>query len=163
MASTVLITGCSSGIGRATAELFAAHDWNVVATMRDVSAAGDLADPPGLSIAALDVTDESSIERAVSETVAIRTNFATAPMDLTIDDELTEYAGLSAAMAHSFATIDDTASDPAIVADVIHAAATDGTDQVRYTAGADAADMIAGRAAAGDEAFIAGLRARFAG
>jgi NAD(P)-dependent dehydrogenase (short-subunit alcohol dehydrogenase family) len=31
---TALITGCSSGIGRATARLFAGKGWNVVASMR---------------------------------------------------------------------------------------------------------------------------------
>ena len=34
MNQTVLITGTSSGYGKATAELFLDHGWNVVATMR---------------------------------------------------------------------------------------------------------------------------------
>ena len=34
MAKTVLITGCSSGIGLLAARLFAAHGWNVAATAR---------------------------------------------------------------------------------------------------------------------------------
>jgi NAD(P)-dependent dehydrogenase (short-subunit alcohol dehydrogenase family) len=34
MAKTVLITGCSSGIGKAAAQLFAARRWNVAATAR---------------------------------------------------------------------------------------------------------------------------------
>lgn len=32
--STVLITGCSSGFGLATAQLFLDKGWNVIATMR---------------------------------------------------------------------------------------------------------------------------------
>ena len=44
MAQTVLITGCSAGIGRAVAELFAGRRWNVVATMRSPEAAGNLAE-----------------------------------------------------------------------------------------------------------------------
>jgi NAD(P)-dependent dehydrogenase (short-subunit alcohol dehydrogenase family) len=41
---TVLITGSSTGFGHATAKVFAAKGWNVGATMRDVSAANDLAE-----------------------------------------------------------------------------------------------------------------------
>jgi len=34
MADTILITGSSSGIGRATALLFQSRGWNVIASMR---------------------------------------------------------------------------------------------------------------------------------
>jgi NADP-dependent 3-hydroxy acid dehydrogenase YdfG len=67
MAKTVLITGCSAGIGRATAEMFAANGWNVVATMRAPEAAGKLAEKENVLVTALDVTDESSIVAAVKQ------------------------------------------------------------------------------------------------
>ncbi len=38
---TILITGCSSGIGKAAARLFAERGWNVVATMRDSEELGN--------------------------------------------------------------------------------------------------------------------------
>lgn len=67
---TVLITGCSSGIGRAAALRFANAGWHVAATMRDASHAGDLADLPNVLVHALDVTDQASIKAAVDATLA---------------------------------------------------------------------------------------------
>ncbi len=64
MRRTLFITGASSGIGRATALHFQARGWNVVATMRDPDAAGDLAALDHVLVARLDVLDGSSIEAA---------------------------------------------------------------------------------------------------
>jgi NADP-dependent 3-hydroxy acid dehydrogenase YdfG len=69
MAKTVLITGCSAGIGRATAENFADKGWNVVATMRSPESAGELAGKKNVLVTALDVTDDSSIIAAVKQAV----------------------------------------------------------------------------------------------
>jgi len=66
---TVLITGCSSGIGRAAAHRFAQAGWGVAATMRDVNHAGDLADLPNVLVHALDVTDQASVKAAVDATL----------------------------------------------------------------------------------------------
>lgn len=61
---TVLITGCSSGFGLATAQYFLDHDWKVVASMRtpreDV-----LPSSERLRVLALDVTDPDSIRQVV--------------------------------------------------------------------------------------------------
>ncbi|NHN47245.1 SDR family oxidoreductase [Halostella sp. JP-L12] len=63
---TVLITGCSSGIGRATARAFDANGWDVYATAPDPANMTELADE-GIEIAALDVTDDRSVETAVDD------------------------------------------------------------------------------------------------
>ncbi|MFB6156410.1 MAG: SDR family oxidoreductase [Haloferacaceae archaeon] len=65
MDRTVLITGSSSGIGRATAEAFLDEEWAVYATARDPDDVADLADREGCTAAELDVTDEGDVERVV--------------------------------------------------------------------------------------------------
>jgi NAD(P)-dependent dehydrogenase (short-subunit alcohol dehydrogenase family) len=60
----VLITGCSSGIGRATALALAGAGWRVYATARRPETIAELADA-GCVTLALDVTDEDSMKAAV--------------------------------------------------------------------------------------------------
>lgn len=65
---TVLITGSSSGIGRATAEAFLDEGWEVYATARnpaDVETLGDR----GCSIATLDVTEDDDVGRVVDRII----------------------------------------------------------------------------------------------
>src|SRR5919198_6442990 len=63
-AKVVLITGCSTGIGRATAEHLAARGHTVYATARRPESIADLEDR-GCRTLALDVTDEESMQAAV--------------------------------------------------------------------------------------------------
>jgi NAD(P)-dependent dehydrogenase (short-subunit alcohol dehydrogenase family) len=62
--NAVLITGCSSGIGKATAERLAAGGWNVYASARDTRAIEDLG-KKGCKLLALDVCDEGSMRTGV--------------------------------------------------------------------------------------------------
>ncbi|GAA0292395.1 SDR family oxidoreductase [Halarchaeum salinum] len=66
---TVLITGCSSGIGRATAEAFLDEEWTVWATARDESDLAALREA-GARTAELDVTKPAQCQQVVEELVA---------------------------------------------------------------------------------------------
>ena len=63
---SLLITGCSSGFGLATAKLFLDRGWTVVATMRqpreDLLPRSDR-----LRVLPLDITDPASVARAIAE------------------------------------------------------------------------------------------------
>ena len=66
--TVVLITGCSTGIGRATAERLAKKGWNVYASARRPESIEDLKQK-GCKTLALDVTDEASMRAAVDQVV----------------------------------------------------------------------------------------------
>lgn len=61
----VLITGCSSGIGKETARHLSAAGWTVYATARRPDSITELAEA-GCRTLALDVTDENSMQAAVT-------------------------------------------------------------------------------------------------
>lgn len=63
----VLITGVSSGIGRAAAMKFSAQGCRVYGTVRDTTRTADV---PGVSIIELDVRDEASIRHGVQAVIA---------------------------------------------------------------------------------------------
>jgi short-subunit dehydrogenase len=65
----VLITGCSTGIGRAAAEALLTRGHTVWATARRPETLADLA-AKGAHVTALDVTDEASMSAAVAEVEA---------------------------------------------------------------------------------------------
>jgi NAD(P)-dependent dehydrogenase (short-subunit alcohol dehydrogenase family) len=69
--TTWLITGCSTGLGRAFAEGALHHGHNVVATARDATTVEDLArDYPVTALTLpLDVTDHQQIARVVERTI----------------------------------------------------------------------------------------------
>jgi NAD(P)-dependent dehydrogenase (short-subunit alcohol dehydrogenase family) len=63
----ILITGCSSGIGRASAVAFARSGHEVVATARNPEDLADLRDLPGVvATLHLDVTDEASVRASLT-------------------------------------------------------------------------------------------------
>lgn len=73
---TVLITGCSSGYGLATANYFHAQGWNVIATMR-TPRPNLLPASPRMHVIALDVTQPESIAAALK---------ASGPIDVLVNN-----------------------------------------------------------------------------
>ena len=69
MANTILITGASSGIGKATAQFFHDKGWNVVATMRTPEKETQLTQLDNTLVTRLDVTNSDSIQSAINESI----------------------------------------------------------------------------------------------
>lgn len=70
MNKAILVTGASSGIGKATAKRFQQEGWNIVATMRKPEAETELTALDKVLVTRLDVTDPASIAAAVAEGLA---------------------------------------------------------------------------------------------
>jgi NAD(P)-dependent dehydrogenase (short-subunit alcohol dehydrogenase family) len=66
MSKTILITGASSGLGKATAKLFQTQGWNVIATMRNLDKETELNKLNNVLVVKLDVLDADSINDAVN-------------------------------------------------------------------------------------------------
>lgn len=62
---TIFITGSSTGLGRATAKLFASRGWKVIATMRNPDKETELGALPGITLLPLDVARPEQIQAAV--------------------------------------------------------------------------------------------------
>jgi NAD(P)-dependent dehydrogenase (short-subunit alcohol dehydrogenase family) len=63
---TVLITGCSTGLGKSAAIKFAQEGWNVIATMRKVDRELEKENPIRIFVTELDVTKPDTIEAAIA-------------------------------------------------------------------------------------------------
>jgi NAD(P)-dependent dehydrogenase (short-subunit alcohol dehydrogenase family) len=269
MAQTIFITGSSTGLGRATAKLFASRGWRVFATMRQPGNDTELANTPGVVMLPLDVTKRDQIKAAADAAIAqggVDVLFNNAgyglfgPLEGVSDDQLTRQIetnllgvmrttqaflphmrerrsglivtttsigglvafplnsvyhatkwaleGWSESLAFELQPFNvrvktvspggiqsdfasrslDVAPHPAYasiiekvagafqdpnrrashstseaIAEVVLEAVTDGTDRLRYTAGADAKGIYASRLAQGDEAFRKGIGAAFMG
>lgn len=266
MSSTILITGASSGIGKATAKLFQANGWNVIATMRTPENEQELSVLENILVARLDVTDTESIKTAVNAGLSrfgnidvllnnagygaygpleafpmerikrqfdtnvigllatikavvphfrahakgciinissiggqmtfplgslyhgtkfaveglseslhyelrafgvkvkivqpgmIKTEFGGRSFDFCNDESMGEYQGTVQKLFAAFVGAGANASEPELVADIIWQAATDGSDTLRYRAGADAAVLLDRRKAESDEVFLGAMK-----
>jgi len=271
MKKTILITGASSGIGRATAKLFHEKGWNVIATMRSPEKESELKELENTHVSKLDVLDLDSIEHAITggietfgkidvvlnnagyglmgtfesakresiirqfgvnvqglfdvtqkalphfrankdgmfinissiggkmtfplmplyhstkwavegfteslrwemaqigvkvklvELGGVATDFGGRSMDLQHDPELTEYNEFVGSFMEAMQASMDPAnmSKPEQIAEVIFTAATDGSDTLRYRAGADAIQLLDARTKMSDEEFFAMQQQQF--
>jgi 3-hydroxy acid dehydrogenase / malonic semialdehyde reductase len=72
MSKTVLITGATAGIGKATAQIFAQHKWNVIITGRRKNLLEELAEELqsefGINVYSLnfDIQDRNQVEQAIT-------------------------------------------------------------------------------------------------
>jgi NAD(P)-dependent dehydrogenase (short-subunit alcohol dehydrogenase family) len=68
---TIFITGASTGLGKATAKLFASNGWNVIATMRNPSNEKELTRISNITVLPLDVTNPSQIKEVAQQAIAL--------------------------------------------------------------------------------------------
>lgn len=71
MKKTIFITGASSGLGKATAKLFQAKGWNVIATMRNPEKDTELKQLPNVTVLKLNTTNAEQIKSAVATAINI--------------------------------------------------------------------------------------------
>ncbi|MDB6019762.1 MAG: short-chain dehydrogenase [Pedosphaera sp.] len=70
MKKTVLITGTSSGFGKAAVRHFARHGWNVIATMRQPEVEHELTGLSDVLVTRLDVENSQSITESIQAGIA---------------------------------------------------------------------------------------------
>lgn len=71
MTKRIFITGASSGLGKATAKLFAAHGWNVIATMRKPENERELDKLANITLLPLDVTNREQIKSTTAQAISL--------------------------------------------------------------------------------------------
>jgi len=126
MSQVVLITGCSSGIGRAVAERLTAAGQTVVATARRLDSLDGVAATTRL---ALDVMDSSAVECAVAATLQQHGR-----IDV-LANPASPYRALYATTERVSASMHKRRVGPDAVARVVQRAIEDRAPRARYVAG----------------------------
>ena len=94
----------------------------------------------------------------IVEPGVISTDFSGRLFDYNADESLEKYRGIVGALADRMSA-SGASSEPIVVAEVIYLA--DGTNRLRYTAGDDAAEILANRTSLGNEEFLTVMKAQF--
>ncbi len=105
--------------------------------------------------------DAIGVRMKIVEPGVITTDFGGRSFDFSDDETMVEYQGVVRGLMGAMETAVPAGSEPIVVAEVIYETVTDGTDQLRYTAGEDAKEIIANRKAADDATFVGGIKAQF--
>ncbi len=99
MTKTIFITGASTGLGKATALLFAQKGWKVIATMRKPDQDTELTQRENIHLLALDVTNVQQIKEAAAAALAMgevdvvfnNAGYGLAgPLEVTTDEQLVQ-------------------------------------------------------------------------
>ena len=115
----------------------------------------------GLSEAMSFEMESIGVRVKLIEPGVIKTDFAGRSFDFSNDQTLEEYQSIVGKLSGRMERVAESGSDARVVAEVIYGAATDGTSQLRYTAGDDAKDILASRKSENDETFIGGIKQQF--
>lgn len=91
----------------------------------------------------------------------MNTDFGGRSLDFSNDTALTEYQPLIKSVLDVLGPMSTQGSAPALIAEVVYAAVTDESNQLRYEAGADAVQLLATRRASNDASLFAGIKAQF--
>jgi NADP-dependent 3-hydroxy acid dehydrogenase YdfG len=91
----------------------------------------------------------------------IATDFGGRSFDFSNDENMAEYQNIVNALLTAMPVMAESASPASVVAAVIFEAATDGKNQLRYTAGEDAKMLMANRQQYDDATFIGGIKSQF--
>ncbi len=91
----------------------------------------------------------------------IATDFGGRSFDFSNDENMVEYQNVVATLMNAMPAMAANASPASVVAVVIYEAATDGKNQLRYTAGEDAKMLMANRQQYDDATFIGGIKSQF--
>jgi short-subunit dehydrogenase len=91
----------------------------------------------------------------------IATDFGGRSFDFSNDENMAEYQNIVSALMIAMPSMAQNASPASVVAEVIFEAATDGKNQLRYTAGEDAKMLMANRQKYDDNTFVGGIKSQF--